>query len=71
MSAGAGIQIHAKPGDQVAAGEPLLTLFTDVEGRFEAAMRSLEGAVVISEPDPVTGAAPVIDRLPLIIERIT
>lgn len=71
VSAGAGIQIHAKPGDQVAAGEPLLTLFTDEEGRFEAAMRSLEGAVVISEPDPVTGAAPVIDRLPLIIERIT
>ncbi len=38
VQAGAGIEIHAKPGDQVKAGQPLFTLqfFTDDEWRIPA-----------------------------------
>ena len=64
VSAGAGIQIHAKPGDQVAAGAPLLTLYTDDENRFAGALSALDGAADIGP----TGTP--ITRLPLIIERI-
>ncbi|CAB4865701.1 unannotated protein [freshwater metagenome] len=64
VSAGAGIQIHAKPGDQVAAGAPLLTLYTDDENRFAGALSALDGATDIGP----TGTP--ITRLPLVIERI-
>lgn len=64
VSAGAGIQIHAKPGDEVAAGARLLTLYTDDEGRFEGAMAALAGATAIG-PGGAT-----ITRLPLVIEKI-
>ncbi|MSY41740.1 MAG: thymidine phosphorylase, partial [Actinobacteria bacterium] len=64
VSAGAGIQIHAKPGDQIAAGEPILTLYTDDENRFAGALSALDGATDIGP----TGTP--ITRLPLVIERI-
>ena len=44
MQAGAGVELHAKPGDDVRAGEPLLTLHTDEPERFERALEALEGA---------------------------
>ena len=37
MQAGAGVQLHAKPGDRVRAGQPLITLHTDTPERFERA----------------------------------
>ena len=64
VSEGAGIEIHAKPGDAVTAGMPLLTLHTDDDRRFSTAMQALEGAVVVG----ATGAS--ANRLPLILERI-
>ena len=55
VQAGAGIEIHAKPGERVAAGQPLLTLHTDDEWRIERALESLSGAIEIADgvtPEP-------------------
>lgn len=65
VQAGAGIEIHAKPGDQISAGSPLFTLHTDTPAAFERALESLQGSVGIGNM-PEGG----IDRLPLVIERI-
>ena len=65
VQAGAGIEIHAKPGEQIQAGAPLFTLHTDEAPRFERALASLEGSVRISS----TGEK--VERLPLILEKIT
>ncbi|GAB3992356.1 thymidine phosphorylase [Nocardioides marmoraquaticus] len=43
VQAGAGVEWHARPGDAVRRGEPLLTLHTDEPDRFERALASLEG----------------------------
>ncbi len=63
VQAGAGIELHAKPGDYVSQGSPIMTLFTDEAPRFERALAALEGAVIIVEGGTV-------DRLPLVLERI-
>ncbi len=63
VQAGAGVQLHAKPGDRVRAGQPLLTLHTDTPERFGRARDALVGAVTIS-----TDAAP--ERGPLVLDRI-
>lgn len=47
VQAGAGVEIHAKPGDTVREGEPLLTLHTDTPERFDRALAGLAGAVTI------------------------
>jgi len=64
VQAGAGVEMHAKPGAKVRAGEPLLTLHTDTPERFEAALHDLEGGYEIapegSRPDPG----------PLVLERV-
>lgn len=62
---GAGVQIHAKPGALVRAGEPLMTLHTDTPARFARAVEALADAVVIG---------PEGDRppdVPLVLGRIT
>lgn len=61
---GAGIELHAKPGALVRAGEPIMTLFTDTPERFERAREALEGAVAIA-PE---GSRP--PERPLVIERV-
>jgi thymidine phosphorylase len=58
----AGIVLHAKPGDIVRAGQPLMTLHADDPARFERALAALDGVVEIGE----MGDA----RRPLILERI-
>jgi thymidine phosphorylase len=63
VQAGAGIEMHAKPGDYITAGDPLFTLHTDEAPRFERALEILEGAVSIIENGTV-------NRLPLVLERI-
>jgi len=59
---GAGIWLHAKPGDTVTEGEPLMTLLADDEARFQAAVAELDGAYEINGTP--------MDRLSLIVERI-
>jgi thymidine phosphorylase len=61
VSHAAGITLHAKPGDEVREGQPLLTLHADSESRFERALEALEGAYEVGG-DP--------DHQPLIIDRI-
>jgi thymidine phosphorylase len=41
VQAGAGVVLHAKPGDHVRAGQPLLTLHTDTPERFDRALSAL------------------------------
>ncbi|WP_426937311.1 thymidine phosphorylase [Brevibacterium sp. LE-L] len=43
----AGIELHAKPGDSVTAGQPLMTLHTATPERFSRAIASLDDAVEI------------------------
>ncbi|MGN6578107.1 MAG: thymidine phosphorylase, partial [Nocardioides sp.] len=64
VQAGAGVELHAKPGDTVVEGQPLMTLHTDEADRFERAQAALDGGVEIEpqgtpyEPTPI-----VIDRV--------
>ncbi|TQN30997.1 thymidine phosphorylase [Haloactinospora alba] len=44
VSPGAGITLHAKPGDDVRAGSPLATLHADDPARFGPASEALAGA---------------------------
>jgi thymidine phosphorylase len=64
VQAAAGVEMHAKPGALVRAGEPLLTLHTDEPARLERALAALDGAYQIAPP----GSRP--DLLPLIIEKV-
>ena len=66
VSLGAGIQLHAKPGQEIQAGAPLLTMFTDEEGRFEVAQQALDEA-----PITIGSKSELVEQLPLIIERIS
>ncbi|WP_210602916.1 thymidine phosphorylase [Brevibacterium oceani] len=47
VQAVAGIELHAKPGDTVTAGQPLMTLHTETPERFARAIEALESAVEI------------------------
>jgi thymidine phosphorylase len=61
VSAGAGVVMHAKPGDEVREGQPLLELHTDDSARFGRALEALDGGYEIG------GTAP--DR-PLVLDTI-
>ncbi|MFC5997152.1 thymidine phosphorylase [Quadrisphaera sp. GCM10027208] len=64
VQAGAGVELHAKPGAVVRGGEPLLTLHTDTPERFERAVAALEGAYdVLPEGDRPLEQPLVIDRI--------
>jgi thymidine phosphorylase len=62
VSAGAGVVLHAKPGDAVVEGAPLLTLHADEPERFAAALEALTGAYEVGDGQP--------SGLPLVIERV-
>ncbi len=49
VQAGAGVEWHARPGDRVTQGQPLMTLHTDEPARFERALAALEGGYDLSE----------------------
>ena len=66
VQAGAGIEIHAKPGEVIKAGAPLFTLHTDTPAAFVRAQEALIDSVTIGDL-PINGK---VDRLPLVIERI-
>jgi thymidine phosphorylase len=64
VQAGAGIELHAKPGARVTAGAPLMTLHTDTPERFPYALEALEDGVVIAPEDTPFAPAPIIlDRI--------
>ncbi|MDT0443701.1 thymidine phosphorylase [Streptomyces johnsoniae] len=64
VQAGAGVELHAKPGDVVTAGAPLLTLHTDTPERFEAALAELAGdAITIGSGGEATVRPTVLDRI--------
>ena len=62
VQAGAGVVLHAKPGDRVEAGEVVMTLHTNTPERFADAKEILADAVAI-------GATPAV-RPPLVMDRI-
>ena len=64
VQAGAGVEMHAKPGDTVTEGQPLLTLHTDDPERFERAIAGLECGIEIQ--DSGTSYTPN----PLLIDRV-
>ena len=73
VQAGAGVVLHAKPGDHVRAGQPLLTLHTDTPERFDRALSALtdtdgEGSAawVIGAGDPGDSG----DRADIVIDRV-
>jgi thymidine phosphorylase len=62
VSPSAGIVCLAKPGDEVAEGEPLLELHTDEADRFDGAVAALTGAIEIG-PEPAPARPLIIDRI--------
>jgi thymidine phosphorylase len=72
VQAGAGIEMHAKPGDAVVAGQPLLTLHTDTPERFAAAIDVLGGAwTVESDRDATSGVTPGYAPRQLVLDRVS
>ena len=65
VQAGAGIELHVKPGDTVTEGQPLWTLHSDDASRIPRALESLEGAWTIGPADSAAAA-----RGPIVRERI-
>ncbi|MDF9815203.1 thymidine phosphorylase [Streptomyces sp. SPB162] len=61
---GAGVELHAKPGDSVVAGQPLMTLHTDTPEKFAYALNALDGAVLVGAP----GAK--FEPKPIVLDRI-
>lgn len=59
---GAGVRIHRKPGEPVAAGEALFTLHTETPERLPAALAELDGAWTVGDTAPM--------QRPLIVDRI-
>ncbi|MFF7633834.1 thymidine phosphorylase [Kitasatospora sp. NPDC008050] len=64
VQAGAGVEMHAKPGDTVTAGQPLLTLHTDTPERFDYAIEALTGGI------DVAPQGTEYTRTPLLLDRI-
>ncbi|MEU4342558.1 thymidine phosphorylase [Nocardia sp. NPDC023852] len=60
---GAGVEMHAKPGDSVTAGQPMLTMHTDTPAAFAGASAALRDAVTVE-------AAATPSPAPLVLGRI-
>ncbi|MDT0308144.1 thymidine phosphorylase [Streptomyces sp. DSM 44917] len=68
VQAGAGVELHAKPGDRVTEGAPLLTLHTDTPERFGAALAELtDGGAFRIVPE----GAPAPEVRPVVLGRIS
>jgi thymidine phosphorylase len=68
VSAGAGVVMHAKPGDDVRAGAPLLTLYADDAARFERALEALDGGYAVRSEGSTDDEA---EPLPLVIDVVS
>jgi thymidine phosphorylase len=62
VSAGAGVVMHAKPGERVRRGDPVLSLHSDDPTRFARALEALDGQWAVGADAPSVG--------PLILGRI-
>lgn len=60
VQAAAGVRLHAKPGDTVTAGQPLITLYTDEEQRIPRAQEPLEAAVEVDVSGGERAGLPVL-----------
>ncbi|MCH6162215.1 thymidine phosphorylase [Streptomyces marispadix] len=65
VQAGAGIELHAKPGDPVTAGRPLMTLHSDTPETFQYALEALAGAFDIAPQGTEFAITPIV------LERVT
>lgn len=64
VQAGAGVELHAKPGDKVVAGQPLMTLHTDTPEKFAYALEALDGGVLTAHESTDFVPAPIVlDRI--------
>jgi thymidine phosphorylase len=64
VQAGAGVEMHARPGETVEEGEPLLSLHTDDAYRFDRALQALEGGCDIDDAvEPYPTPSVLIDRI--------
>ena len=66
VQAGAGVEIHVRPGEPVRAGQPILTLHTDTPERFARAREALDGGVVVSPAGPAA-----LTPGPLVLGRVS
>ncbi|MFF8294185.1 thymidine phosphorylase [Streptomyces globisporus] len=64
VQAGAGVELHAKPGDTVTEGQPLMTLHTDTPEKFDYALKALPQSYDIAP------AGTSFSPLPVVRERI-
>ncbi|WP_437033126.1 thymidine phosphorylase [Streptomyces sp. enrichment culture] len=60
VQAGAGVELHARPGDEVTEGQPLLTLHTDTPDRFDYALTAVDGSYDIAAPGTAFRPTPVV-----------
>ncbi len=63
VQAGAGVRWHARPGDAVRAGNPLVTMLTDTPEAFAAARALVESGLEVSDSGPGGGRPLVLDRV--------
>ncbi|GAA1377388.1 thymidine phosphorylase [Luteococcus sanguinis] len=63
VQAGAGVVMHAKPGDRMTKGQTLMTLHTDTPEAFERAREALGGGYEVGDQ--------AVERQPLLIDRIS
>jgi thymidine phosphorylase len=63
VQAGAGVVLHAKPGDRVNQGDPLMTLLSDDADRFRHAEDALAGGFDISDSAEGAGRDIMLDRI--------
>ena len=62
VQAAAGVELHARPGDRVRLGQPLLSLHTDTPERIPRAREALADAYLIGDQQPEPTSL-VLDRL--------
>ncbi|GAA4796674.1 thymidine phosphorylase [Streptomyces sanyensis] len=60
VQAGAGVELHAKPGDAVTAGQPLMTLHTDTPEKFTYALDALSAAYDVAPAGTAHRPTPVV-----------
>jgi thymidine phosphorylase len=60
---GAGIVLHAKRGEKIEKGAPLMTLYTDEAERFDRAVEALSGGVKIESELSSSFTPLILDRI--------
>lgn len=62
VQAGAGVEMHVKPGDRIGKGQAVLTLHTNTPDSFSRARAALDGRIEIAD-QPVERRDLIIDRI--------